>query len=369
MCEVVLVEGSKESPRPVVVIHRCPYCHGDLSVADDEWVACRGCLARHHSTCWGEAGRCSTCGDPRTLSSIHVRTAPRGRRRHPLLTALSLPARALARLARGANAWPRLTGVIIIVALLAALAGSRDRVITHTRTEYVYVDRPAPVVVEQRGALAKANDLVARGEFTQARRTLERAIAAGEGPSQALNDALGWASLCDGLPEDAARAYATSRGSRTYDRWGEVLSLAALGDRAAALERLGPELNVGSPVYRDLWRALLTGDASGLEAQATEATWHGALARWGMGTIGDAELLSLAEGSNLSNLTPDQRLCEAHHYLALRADLRGDRATALERYALAQRTGVFNYIEYAFSAARLRALQGGGATLDALSPR
>jgi len=41
---------------------RCPYCHEGLSLAADDWVACKACLGRHHSTCWREGGCCSACG-------------------------------------------------------------------------------------------------------------------------------------------------------------------------------------------------------------------------------------------------------------------------------------------------------------------
>ncbi len=40
---------------------RCPFCHTCVDMDEEDWVACRGCLARHHLACWGEAGACSTC--------------------------------------------------------------------------------------------------------------------------------------------------------------------------------------------------------------------------------------------------------------------------------------------------------------------
>jgi hypothetical protein len=42
---------------------RCPFCHGDLEPAREEWVACRSCVARHHLACWAERGACSSCGE------------------------------------------------------------------------------------------------------------------------------------------------------------------------------------------------------------------------------------------------------------------------------------------------------------------
>lgn len=47
---------------------RCPFCHDDVRVGEQRWVACAGCLARHHSSCWGEGGRCGACGDVASLA-------------------------------------------------------------------------------------------------------------------------------------------------------------------------------------------------------------------------------------------------------------------------------------------------------------
>ncbi len=47
---------------------RCPYCHDEVDSRDEDWLACAGCLARHHEDCWRELGRCSSCGDDRSLA-------------------------------------------------------------------------------------------------------------------------------------------------------------------------------------------------------------------------------------------------------------------------------------------------------------
>jgi hypothetical protein len=31
---------------------RCPYCHADVEPARPDWIACAACLARHHAACW-----------------------------------------------------------------------------------------------------------------------------------------------------------------------------------------------------------------------------------------------------------------------------------------------------------------------------
>lgn len=46
---------------------RCPYCHEGVDTSAPEWVACSGCLARHHGACWDERGSCSSCGGAKRL--------------------------------------------------------------------------------------------------------------------------------------------------------------------------------------------------------------------------------------------------------------------------------------------------------------
>lgn len=53
---------------------RCPFCHDDA--AADGTVACAECLARHHSACWDEGGRCAACGVERRLESLDERRGP-----------------------------------------------------------------------------------------------------------------------------------------------------------------------------------------------------------------------------------------------------------------------------------------------------
>ncbi|MEZ6185527.1 MAG: RING finger protein [Planctomycetota bacterium] len=46
---------------------RCPYCHEDVD-QENAWVACAECLARHHTECWDEAGRCASCSASERLT-------------------------------------------------------------------------------------------------------------------------------------------------------------------------------------------------------------------------------------------------------------------------------------------------------------
>src|SRR5271155_4603745 len=46
---------------------RCPYCHDDVKPAEDAWVVCTDCLARHHKECWQDSARCASCGQKNYL--------------------------------------------------------------------------------------------------------------------------------------------------------------------------------------------------------------------------------------------------------------------------------------------------------------
>lgn len=50
-------------------LNRCPFCHDDVSVERNDWVACRDCLARHHSACWEENTACASCGSTTALEA------------------------------------------------------------------------------------------------------------------------------------------------------------------------------------------------------------------------------------------------------------------------------------------------------------
>jgi F-box protein 11 len=57
---------STKVPKPKVEVDRspsrCPFCHESVRPAEDVWVACAECLARHHKECWQDGTRCGSCG-------------------------------------------------------------------------------------------------------------------------------------------------------------------------------------------------------------------------------------------------------------------------------------------------------------------
>lgn len=67
---------------------RCPYCHADVRREEQAWVACAGCMARHHVECWDESSRCGSCGAAERLTPDR---GARSLRRLPERSSESLP--------------------------------------------------------------------------------------------------------------------------------------------------------------------------------------------------------------------------------------------------------------------------------------
>lgn len=49
---------------------RCPFCHESILAAEEPWVVCAACLARHHEECWNEHARCATCACDAALAPL-----------------------------------------------------------------------------------------------------------------------------------------------------------------------------------------------------------------------------------------------------------------------------------------------------------
>jgi hypothetical protein len=68
--------------RVVSNVSRCPFCHVPVDLAAQEWVACEGCLARHHASCWRDHGSCSACGGKTELTRRSEKKPARSRATH-----------------------------------------------------------------------------------------------------------------------------------------------------------------------------------------------------------------------------------------------------------------------------------------------
>ena len=67
----------KAAPKVATSLSRCPYCHEEVRAERADWVACEGCLARHHQSCWSEHGSCATCHSRGALARAGSRSGNR----------------------------------------------------------------------------------------------------------------------------------------------------------------------------------------------------------------------------------------------------------------------------------------------------
>jgi hypothetical protein len=58
----------REGVNVVTSAARCPFCRAQVAVETQEWVACQGCLARHHASCWDDNGSCASCHATKPLA-------------------------------------------------------------------------------------------------------------------------------------------------------------------------------------------------------------------------------------------------------------------------------------------------------------
>lgn len=58
---------------------RCAGCAQEVALEPGDWLACRGCLARHHAPCWEARAACAACGGGEALAPEHVPAPPLAR--------------------------------------------------------------------------------------------------------------------------------------------------------------------------------------------------------------------------------------------------------------------------------------------------
>jgi hypothetical protein len=134
---------------------RCPYCHEEVRVERADWVACEGCLARHHRACWSERGSCAACHSQGALD--------RGRARRRL--ALGLAGLALVGLGAlggvalrprpAASADPDAATVLMPVASRELARGS-----VVSRTDFALIRIPRGIIELTEGAVSDPARLV-----------------------------------------------------------------------------------------------------------------------------------------------------------------------------------------------------------------
>lgn len=136
-----------------------------------------------------------------------------------------------------------------------------------------------------------------------------------------------------------------------------------LGRRAEGLAGLGGARELApSDVCVLLFLVGLGGDPTQLEPHAKGPGWAGHLARYYLRRLRRAELLAEADRAP----TPEEvkeRVCEAHGYVGLLAELDGDLARESYRSCLA--TGVLDLPRIRLGARAVEGARGGGEALNA----
>jgi hypothetical protein len=124
-----------DASSPKVGLVRCPFCKELLEFERASWVACAGCLVRHHASCWTEGGACATCGDPRALSLVATPAKPRRSR-----FGVALGASLLVAVPAALTAWFVSAQSALIRAQAARLDDQADRIEREAEATRLHVD-------------------------------------------------------------------------------------------------------------------------------------------------------------------------------------------------------------------------------------
>lgn len=144
---------------------RCPFCRDLVRRRAEAWALCERCLARHHLSCWGEAGACAACQHPRPLRR---RASDVVTRRWPRWSAPLAGAGLLVLLILGLLAGGRARALAAADAQRATLAAlERERAQRAAAQEEALAARLAREEAERREALTRqaAVDQVDRAAF------------------------------------------------------------------------------------------------------------------------------------------------------------------------------------------------------------
>lgn len=175
--------SSTKFDKPRIEVNRsptkCPYCHDDVRPAEDAWVVCSDCLARHHKECWQDSARCSSCGQTSFLepAGLTVFRAP-------------APTRAASPKTARQGDWPTLVVskqggdfATIGEAIRAAEPGMKIMIAAGTYHESVVIDKPLAligrgrreeIVIETHGSgciLMQTDQAIVRGVTLRTRAT------------------------------------------------------------------------------------------------------------------------------------------------------------------------------------------------------
>jgi len=176
---------------------RCPYCHDEIGTQDEAWVACAGCLARHHAACWTASRKCATCNDRQSLVGAHA--APRPSRFLHVLKAIGF-AFLLAFMGLAAYTGYRVLTIVHAIGEQATATGHRVRALVDREAER---DRgPSPEDAEAANLRAAAS----RHYLGETQHVVALRLRAGEGDADAMYDLAQALETADGVSPDKEAA-------------------------------------------------------------------------------------------------------------------------------------------------------------------
>jgi hypothetical protein len=349
---------------------RCPFCHDDVAVERETWVACSGCLARHHDACWAEGARCASCGGAEHLSAQSEQQELTPLRamwfliKRGLKPVLKIPMVVLAALLqllwwpiskawRGADRMGTgkkllalaLMGGLLAMGLIVGSETTGTRYVTNTRVEYR--TPPTPSLSSQ------ARTHYAEGNYVRATDAYTRLLR--KDPTSILHRRnRAWSYMALGRFSKAASDFELATGEIGLGVPLLALVQGDLKDATTGLKKAAPTW-----FFANLFLSILEPEWD--HVGTPKNSWERSLAEFAKGELSELDLVTLAgRGSGKDRL---RRLCEANTYAALRHDLAGERELAIPLYEAAVNTGIGDYIEMAVALNRLRRLESGGRCL------
>lgn len=198
-----------------------------------------------------------------------------------------------------------------------------------------------------------------QGEFKGATADLTRALALRPNWPEAL--------FARGCVEHDRGAYAKAvkdlsqalavRPKYPQARFKRAFARALSGERKGAVaDMLALAKQNPKEVYPRLWIAGWSGGTKGLAAHTAGDTWAAHLARFALGKLSKGDLFKKAQAGS-SKKERRERLCEAHGYVGLLAERRGDLVEAKKHYKACLTTKVEAFVELGWARARLEQLE------------
>jgi tetratricopeptide (TPR) repeat protein len=330
----------RPSPGPASVVerddvkvgqNRCPYCHTKVRVAEDEWLLCEACLARHHTACWEEGRCCGTCRHRKPVRRKGVKARAPRQELQPVIPPRVLAIGAVALLlVLAVVGWRARKNQSAALFALQQASQAQEAAAEETRARAAVdaAERAAALELERYQARQAALDQVnletdVRAQWAEGER-LERARVEQERAQERERREL-IAEINDAL-HAAQRAARSGDNQRALEHYELALRLSptnrgALGDRCVILVRLGDyqraieACDVALASYPDFTDVLVSrGNARRLrgDAEGALADFDAALAQdpVSLRALNNRSLVRYLEGDLAGALADSERILE-----------------------------------------------------------